>query len=211
LAMDKQRCKYLWRGMGLPTPAWMQLYSDSDWAACLASMGGKVMVKPAQEGSSVGMSVASSAEQLREAYGEASKYDSVVIAEQWINGPEYTVALLGERTLPVIRLQPAGEFYDYEAKYLSDDTGYHCPSGLSVTEEENLQELARQAFASLDCRGWGRVDFMSEQGEYYLLEVNTVPGMTDHSLVPMAAAAADIDFDELVLRILGESLAGVDS
>jgi D-alanine-D-alanine ligase len=210
LAMDKQRCKYLWRGMGLPTPAWVELKADSDWSACLASLGGKVMVKPAQEGSSVGMAVADSAEQLQQAYSVAVQYDSVVIAEQWINGPEYTVAVLGERALPAIRLQPAGEFYDYQAKYLSDDTGYHCPCGLSEHEEAKLQDLALDAFASLNCHSWGRVDFMSDNGEYFLLEVNTVPGMTDHSLVPMAAAAADMDFEELVLRVFAESLTVED-
>lgn len=206
LAMDKQRCKYLWLGMGLPTPAWRQLAPGMDWNAVLAELGGKVMVKPASEGSSVGMSSADDATSLARAYAEAVQYDPVVIAEQWIHGPEYTVALVGDLRLPAIRLQPAGEFYDYEAKYLSDLTQYHCPCGLSPQEEEQLQALARSAFASVGGTGWGRVDFMAADGRFYLLEVNTVPGMTDHSLVPMAAAAAGIGFDQLVLEILAASL-----
>ncbi|MBL4781353.1 MAG: D-alanine--D-alanine ligase [Porticoccaceae bacterium] len=210
LAMDKLRCKQLWQGIKLPTAGFALLHKDSDWPALLADLGGEVMVKPASEGSSLGMAKASSAEELQAAWAAADAFDSVVIAERWLSGGEYTVAILNGRPLPVIKLETDRAFYDYEAKYLADDTRYLCPCGLSAEDEKAMQALALKAFASLDCKGWGRVDVMlTEAGEPRLLEVNTVPGMTDHSLVPMAAAAAGLSFTELLLEILHTTLGQV--
>lgn len=206
LAMDKMRCKQLWAGVGLPTPEFAHLQADSDWAGLMAQWG-EAMVKPAHEGSSLGMAKVDSAEQLEKAYHFAEQYDDVVIAERWINGAEFTVAVLAGAALPPIRLETENSFYDYEAKYISNDTKYICPCGLAPEQEQQLKQLAEQAFASIGCSGWGRVDFMQdEQGEFYLLEVNTVPGMTSHSLVPMAAKAVGMSFDDLVENILALSL-----
>ncbi|OUS10696.1 D-alanine--D-alanine ligase [Gammaproteobacteria bacterium 53_120_T64] len=203
LAMDKLRCKQLWQGIELPTAGFARLHKDSDWSALLADLGGEVMVKPASEGSSLGMAKAGSAEELQAAWAAADAFDSVVIAERWLSGGEYTVAILNGRPLPVIKLETDRVFYDYEAKYLADDTRYLCPCGLSPEDEQAIQALALQAFSSLGCQGWGRVDVMlAAAGEPRLLEVNTVPGMTDHSLVPMAAAAAGLSFTQLLLEIL---------
>lgn len=207
LAMDKLRSKKIWRGDGLPTADFAELDEATDWRSVMDRLGGKAMVKPSSEGSSFGMTSASSADQLEMAWREAVRYDSEVIAEQWIDGPEYTVAVLGEQVLPPIRLETDHEFYDYDAKYIADDTRYICPCGLDADREEALKQLAKQAFDSLGCCGWGRVDVMEDgRGQFMLLEVNTVPGMTSHSLVPMAAAAAGDDFDSLVLKILESSL-----
>jgi len=206
LAMDKLRCKQLWQGAGLPTAAFATLAADTHWAQALAALGGDVMVKPAREGSSLGMARARSAAELEAAWRAAAAYDDCVIAESWLAGPEYTVAILGDRALPAIRLEVAGEFYDYEAKYLRDDTRYHCPCGLPAAAEAELQRIALAAFASLEGRGWGRVDVMADgRGQWRLLEVNAVPGMTDHSLVPMAAKAAGLTFSELVEAILAQA------
>lgn len=208
LAMDKLRTKQVWQGMGLPTPAFALLEESSDWDAVMASLGQRVIVKPVHEGSSIGMSVAASAEELQAAWQAAQRYDNVVLAEEWIDGNEFTVALLGDEVLPPIRLESANVFYDFEAKYLSNDTRYLCPCGLDSQREAELRTLARKAFDSLGCAGWGRVDVMQRgEGAFELLEVNTVPGMTDHSLVPMAALAADVDFPALVVRILEATLA----
>lgn len=207
LAMDKLRCKQLWQGIGLPTAGFALLHKDSDWSALLVELGGEVMVKPASEGSSLGMAKASSAHELQAAWAAADDFDSVVIAERWLGGAEYTVAILNGRPLPVIKLETDRVFYDYEAKYLSDDTRYICPCGLSADAQKAMQALALEAFTSLGCQGWGRVDvMMTAEGEPRLLEVNTVPGMTDHSLVPMAAAAAGLSFTDLLLEILQTSL-----
>ena len=207
LAMDKLRCKQLWRGMGLPTADFAVLQENSDWHGVLEALGGSAVVKPATEGSSMGMSIAQSAEQLHQAWQLASQFDSGVLAESKLEGEEYTVAVLGERPLPSIRIEAASTFYDYQAKYFSDKTQYFCPSGLSDRREGELAELAISAFRSLDCRGWGRVDVMTDsRGDFQILEVNTVPGMTSHSLVPMAARAEGISFDNLVQAILEESL-----
>ncbi len=211
LAMDKLRCKQLWMGMGLPTAGFARLEKDSDWSALLAELGGEVMVKPANEGSSLGMAKAGSADELQAAWSAADAFDRVVIAERWLSGSEYTVAILNGRPLPVIKLETDRPFYDYEAKYLSDDTRYLCPCGLSTDAEKAMQTLALDAFISLGCQGWGRVDvMMTADGKPCLLEVNTVPGMTDHSLVPMAAAAAGLNFTDLLLEILQTSLQGYE-
>jgi D-alanine-D-alanine ligase len=209
LAMDKLRTKLCWQGAGLPTPAWMLLKSERDLPLCAESLGFPVIVKPALEGSSFGMSKAQDDNELAEAWRLARKFGCDVYAEQWVNGREYTVGLLQAEALPVIRLETPNAFYDYEAKYQSDSTQYHCPSGLPVDEERQLQQLALEAAAVIGVSGWGRVDvFIDEDGNSQLIEVNTVPGMTNHSLVPMAAAATGIDFDQLVWRILESSFNG---
>jgi D-alanine-D-alanine ligase len=206
LAMDKVRCKYLWQGMGLPTPLFEELTQQSDWADIIQRFG-KVIVKPACEGSSIGMAIASTADELSAAYLDACEYEGATMVEQWIEGPEFTVAVLGEQALPAIRLETDHGFYDYDAKYIADDTRYICPCGLSKEKEDELKTLALTAFSSVGCVGWGRVDFMQDgSGKFYLLEVNTVPGMTSHSLVPMAASSADISFEQLVGKILQLSL-----
>lgn len=207
LAMDKVRTKQVWQGMGLPTPRFAELNENSDWAATIAKLGGRAIVKPAHEGSSIGMSQAGSAEELQAAWHAAQQYDGMVLAEEWIEGSEFTVALLGADVLPPIRLETDNTFYDFEAKYLSNETRYLCPCGLDSKREAALKQLARRAFDSLGCSGWGRVDVMQRaDGKFELLEVNTVPGMTDHSLVPMAARAVGIDFPTLVVRILDSAL-----
>lgn len=211
LAMDKFRCKLLWLGMGLSTPKFIELTAASDWAAIIADLGA-VIVKPACEGSSIGMSRAATAEELHSAWQDAQAYGRV-FAEQWVVGSEYTVAILNGVALPAIKLETDAAFYDFNAKYVSDETRYLCPCGLSTPEELELSELALAAFNSLGCEGWGRVDVMRDSdGRFYLLEVNTVPGMTDHSLVPMAAKQAGLNFEQLVLAILagsiGEGTAG---
>lgn len=203
LAMDKLRSKQMWQGMGLPTPRFALLTPDTNWQQVLDELGGKAMVKPAHEGSSIGMSRVSSAEELKTAYETAREFDASVIAETLIEGSEYTVAIVGDQVLPAIRLETNNTFYDYEAKYLSEETRYHCPCGLNAEQEEKLKSLALEAYNSLGCEGWGRVDVMAdEEGNFFVLEVNTVPGMTSHSLVPMAAKAAGMSFEELVVRIL---------
>lgn len=208
LAMDKQRSKQLWQGIGLATGGFVTLAADTDWDAVIARFG-KVFVKPACEGSSVGMAPAADAAALERAWRNASAYGTTVLAEQFIDGPEYTVAVLGERTLPSIRMETDREFYDYEAKYISDDTRYHCPSGLDAAAEAELAELALTAFRSLGCAVWGRVDTMRDRdGRFYVLEVNTIPGMTSHSLVPMAARAVGMSMEALVQRIVELSWEG---
>lgn len=207
LAMDKLRTKLLWQAMGLPTAKFLRLQADSNWQEICESYGDAFMVKPAKEGSSLGMRKAVGPQQLEAAYRHAANFGERVLAESWINGPEYTVAILGRDVLPAIKLETANEFYDYEAKYISDQTRYVCPCGLSDAEEQQLQSLALEAFDSVGCTGWGRVDIMfDEMLGPMLLEVNTVPGLTSHSLVPMAAAQKGISFNELVLNILQRSL-----
>jgi D-alanine-D-alanine ligase len=209
LAMDKWRTKLLWRAAGLPTADWEILTADCDFAAIEARLGLPIFVKPAREGSSIGMSKVTMAGGLQAAYAAAAEHDPLVLAEKFIDGAEYTAAILGDTALPLIRLElpQAVEFYDFEAKYLRNDTQYHCPSGLPAETEVRFQALAKQAFDLLGCRGWGRVDFMLDHdGNPYLLEANTSPGMTDHSLVPMAARVAGMDFDALVLTILTQTL-----
>jgi D-alanine-D-alanine ligase len=203
VGMDKWRTKLLWRAAGVVTPDFEVVTADSDFAAIEQRLGLPLFVKPANEGSSIGISKVKRAGDLKAAYELAAKADPLVIAEQFVGGGEYTVGILGDQVLPVIRIVPANEFYDYEAKYLRDDTQYLCPCGLSAEKEAQIQAEALQAFRTVGGRGWGRVDFlMDESGKHYFLEVNTSPGMTDHSLVPMGAKAAGIGFDELVVKIL---------
>ncbi|MGD8567743.1 MAG: D-alanine--D-alanine ligase [Gammaproteobacteria bacterium] len=207
LAMDKLRTKFVWMGQGLPTPGYCALTDGTDFDAVVKQYGLPLMVKPAHEGSSIGMSKVTKADQLEPAYRAAAKYDFEIFAEQWITGKEYTVAILDEQPLPVIRLETPNDFYDYDAKYVADTTGYHIPSGLSDDQEKALQELALRAFRGLGAFGWGRVDVLcDDQNSPYLIELNTIPGLTDHSLVPMAAKAAGINFEELMVRILQTTL-----
>lgn len=203
LAMDKWRTKLVWQAAGLPIPAYELLAADSDFDAVATRLGLPLFVKPANEGSSVGISKVKRAGELRAAYEEAARHDKLVIVEAFVGGGEYTAAILGGQALPVIKIEPTNEFYDYEAKYLRDDTRYLCPCGLAPEQEAEMQHLAQQAFALIGGEGWGRVDFlMDETGKPYLLEINTSPGMTDHSLVPMAARQAGMSFEQLVLRVL---------
>ncbi|MGR8934630.1 MAG: D-alanine--D-alanine ligase [Gammaproteobacteria bacterium] len=207
LSMDKLRTKWCWRGQGLPTPAWMPLHGIEDIDRCIETVGFPMIVKPALEGSSIGMSKAENRDELSAAWQLAAGYCCDVYAETWIDGKEYTVAILDNRALPAIRLETPRVFYDYEAKYCADTTQYHCPCGLEAERETQLQHLALAACAAVGVRGWARVDvFIDRHGASQLIEVNTVPGMTDHSLVPMAAKAAGMDFDELVWRILETSM-----
>ncbi|MDB9999228.1 D-alanine--D-alanine ligase [Porticoccaceae bacterium] len=207
LAMDKLRCKQMWQGIGLATADFAVLDSQSDWTAIMQSLGGKAMVKPACEGSSIGMSRAETPEQLQLAWKQAAEFDMTVIAEPLLEGAEYTVAILGDQALPSIRIHTDEVFYDYQAKYVSDATQYQCPSDLSPERETEIRQLSMDAFNTVGCRGWGRVDLMVDSNnKFQLLEVNTSPGMTSHSLVPMAAKVAGLDFDQLVLAILEESL-----
>ncbi len=207
LAMDKWRSKLLWQAVGLPIPDYAVLNENSDFTAVAARLGLPLFVKPAREGSSIGVIKVKQAADLPAAYREAARHDDLVLAEQDMSGGEFTVAVLGEgtqlRALPSIRIVPATEFYDYEAKYFRDDTQYLCPSGLSDVAEAEMRDLALRGFQSLGCRGWARVDFLLDAaGRPYLLEANTAPGMTDHSLVPMAARVAGLEFPDLCLRIL---------
>ena len=208
IAMDKRRSKQLWQGIGIDTGGFEMLSEDTDWQAVIDRLG-KVFVKPSCEGSSIGMAPADSAQSLQRAYSDAARYAGGVLAEKFIDGPEYTVAILGDQALPSIRTETDNEFYDYEAKYLSDDTRYLCPAGLSVEDEAEVGALALAAFESLGCAVWGRVDTMRDvDGRFYVLEVNTIPGMTSHSLVPMAARQAGMDVPDLVERILALSWEG---
>lgn len=208
LCMDKLRTKWCCRGAKLSTPSWYLLTCVDDVDACIAELGFPVIVKPAQEGSSFGVSKANSRQQLINAYNTAIKFDSNVFAESWILGNEYTVAILADQALPIVRLESQNTFYDYAAKYLSDTTQYHCPCGLSSEQEQKLKTLALQACVITGVTGWARVDlFIDEAGKEQLIEINTVPGMTKHSLMPMAAKAQGINFDELVWRILATSMS----
>jgi D-alanine-D-alanine ligase len=203
LAMDKVRTKRLWAAEGVPTAPYEVLGKESDRKGVAKRLGMPLFVKPASEGSSVGMSKVRAAGALDEAYALAVNYDPVVIAEKLIDGPELTVAIVGERVLPIIRIETPREFYDYEAKYIANDTRYLIPCGVSEKKEKELQALCLKAFRALGCRGWGRVDLMlDKRGRPYLLEINTSPGMTDHSLVPMAARAVGISYEDLCVKIL---------
>ncbi len=207
LAMDKWRSKLVWQAMGLPIPEFVILNESSDFAAVVAQLGLPLFVKPAREGSSIGIVMVKSAADLPAAYREAARHDSLVLAERAMTGGEFTVTILGTsdqaRALPSIRIVPTTEFYDYEAKYFRDDTRYLCPSGLSDAEEARMRELALQGYRALGCRGWARVDFLlDDTGKPFLLEANTAPGMTSHSLAPMAARVDGLEFADLCMRIL---------
>ena len=214
LSMDKLRSKLLWQGAGLPVAPWVALtraefekgLSDKQLAE-ISALGLPVIVKPSREGSSVGMSKVVAENALQDALRLAFQHDEEVLIEKWLSGPEFTVAILGEEILPSIRIQPSGTFYDYEAKYLSDETQYFCPGFEDPARESAIQNLVLKAWNVLGCKGWGRIDVMLDSdGQFYLLEVNTSPGMTSHSLVPMAARQAGMSFSQLVVRIL--DLAG---
>ena len=209
LAMDKWRTKLLWQSGGMPTPEYELLTPESDSAAVAGRLGLPLMVKPVSEGSSIGMTKVTSVEALGAAYALAVRYDKAVMAEAFVDGVELTAGILGDEPLPLIRLETPRTFYDYEAKYLAEDTRYICPCGLPRDEERRVQQTALAAFRLLGCSGWGRVDLMLDRaGKPYLLEVNTIPGRTDHSLVPMAARASGISFEELCVRILESAHVG---
>ncbi|MBK1693662.1 D-alanine--D-alanine ligase [Chromatium weissei] len=207
LGMDKYRCKLAWMGAGLPTAASVLLHGTQPNLAAAAALGFPLMIKPVHEGSSIGMARVETVAELHQAWTTAAQYDDLVLAEQWIDGAEYTCAILDREALPLIRLETPHAFYDFNAKYQANSTRYHCPCGLAAATEVELQQLALAAFTAAGASGWGRVDFMvNAAGQPFLLEINTVPGMTDHSLVPMAARAAGIEFDALVKRILATSV-----
>jgi D-alanine-D-alanine ligase len=207
IGMDKLRSKRLAAAVGVPTPDFVVLRTEADLDVALKRLGLPMIVKPASQGSSVGMTRVEKAAELPAAWKAATQHEPVAFAEPWITGGEYTVSVLQGQALPSIRIETPRTFYDYEAKYFRDDTKYFCPSGLAAPAEQQLAQLALAAFDVCGAEGWGRADFMmTKKGEPLLLEINTVPGMTDHSLVPMAARTAGIDFDELVWRILETSL-----
>ncbi|HEX2013334.1 MAG TPA: D-alanine--D-alanine ligase [Roseateles sp.] len=207
LAMDKLRTKQLWVSLGLPTPRHAVLASEADCRLAAAELGFPLIVKPAHEGSSIGMAKVEDVEALIEAWRAACVFDPQVLVEQWIQGPEFTIAWLRGEVLPPIRLGTPHTFYDYDAKYLASDTRYQIPCGLDADKEEELKQLTSRACETLGIQGWARADVMQDaEGRFWLLEVNTAPGMTDHSLVPMAARAAGLDFQQLVLAILADSV-----
>lgn len=205
LSMDKYRTKLVWQAAGLATPPFVMLRDAADLAQA-ENLGFPLMVKPSREGSSIGMSKVNNTEQLTQAWQHAAQYDDQILAERWITGSEYTCAILGDEALPIIGLETDNDFYDFQAKYKSDDTRYLLPCGLDEASEAALQALSLKAFEIAGVAGWGRVDIlMDQENNPWLIEVNTVPGMTDHSLVPMAAKARGIDFEELVWRILAQT------
>lgn len=207
LAMDKVRSKQIWQSLGLPTAKYRVLRKQSDLEGLIDELGLPLFLKPAREGSSVGIGKVSSDQDLLPTWQAAAQVGDDVLAEQFNAGAELTVAILNKQALPIVRMETDNEFYDYQAKYQSDDTRYFCPSGLDQKLEAEIQKMALAAFNALDCGAWGRVDVMLDSNQQpMLLEVNTVPGMTDHSLVPMAAAATGMSFEQLVLRILEASL-----
>jgi len=203
LAMDKWRTKLVWQASGIPTPRFEMLTGDANPAAVAKSLGLPLIVKPAREGSTIGLSKVTSAADAERAYLEAARHDPLVLAEQFVDGMELTAAILDKQSLPLVRIEAPGRNYDYNAKYFSDETKYYCPAGIDADLEERIKRICADAYAVIGCRGWGRVDVMVDsRNQPWILEVNTVPGMTGHSLVPMAAKAAGLSFDELVIRIL---------
>lgn len=203
LAMDKWRTKLIWQAMGICSPRSIVLNEKSNPEEVVGALGLPLIVKPAREGSTIGLTKIKHEKDLLSAYQLAVKHDSLVLAEEFIAGKELTAGILGEMPLPLVRIEVAGELYDYQAKYFSDDTQYYCPSGLSSEKEQAIKAKALQAYQVLGCEGWGRIDLILDAtGIPYFLEANTSPGMTNHSLVPMAAKEAGITFEDLVLRIL---------
>ncbi|PCJ31647.1 MAG: D-alanine--D-alanine ligase [Gammaproteobacteria bacterium] len=212
LSMNKLLSKQVWIQHGLPTAEFATVTSATDANALVQSLSLPLIIKPVNEGSSIGMSKVQSVDELAAAITLATEFDAEVIAERWIEGEEYTVAIVNGKALPTIQLKTPNEFYDFEAKYQSNTTQYLCPCGLSEQIESQLQALAVNAFNVLRMKGWGRIDFMRDQaGEFYLLEANSIPGMTDHSLVPMAAKQAGLDFNQLVWQILAGSMVEVNN
>lgn len=206
ISMDKLMTKRLWSGANLPTPAFEILTAQSDFNNVVEELDLPLIVKPAQEGSSIGMTKVTKAEQLKPAYEKAAEFDDVVFAEQWVTGKEFTVAILGDQVLPPIQIVANTDFYDFDAKYESNETEYHCPCDLDSEKEAALKLLSQEAFQILGGSGWGRVDLMQDSDEkFWLIEVNTTPGMTDHSLVPMAAKQHGLSFPELTVEILKTS------
>ena len=209
LGMDKVRCKQLWTGAGLPTPEYVVIDESTDLAAVGDKLGWPIFVKPAHEGSSIGIAKVTNLDELHQAYENAAKLDSLVLAERWMSGSEFTVGVLNGETLPAIKLETTHDFYDFDAKYEADDTRYLFEHGLSEQQEAELNRLVIDAFNAVGCEGWSRVDLMQDgDGNFQLLEVNTAPGMTDHSLVPMAARKKGISFEQLVVEILRPTVAG---
>ena len=209
LAMDKVRTKLVWQARGIPTPAYEELNAQSDLAGVASRLGLPLAVKPVNEGSSLGFTKVRSAGQMDEAYALAVNYDSAVIAERFIEGPEYTASILDDQALPLIRIEAPEGKYDYQNKYFTDVTKYICPCGLPAPKEEALKALVLKAFGLAGCTGWGRIDLMVDgKGDPWLLEVNTSPGMTGHSLVPMAAKAVGISYEDLCVKILEGAHAG---
>lgn len=211
IGMDKVKTKQVWQGSELPTAPYRIVTKDSDATDIVNALGLPLIIKPVHEGSSIGMSKVEKIEDFAEAIAKATEHDAVVMAEKWITGREYTIVVLNGQALPVIRLEPPQDvaFYDYEAKYQRNDVQYGIPCGLSEAEEQQLKALSLRAFQAVGASGWGRIDAMQdEQGNFWLLEVNTVPGMTSHSLVPKAAAAVGYSFDELCVAILEQTLTG---
>ena len=204
LAMDKLRSKWLWQGVNLSTPEFLMVSEEKPFLSASYKMGFPVIVKPVREGSSIGMKKANSLNELTDAIKFAKQYDSEILVEKWITGREFTCAIIDGIALPLIELKTSHDFYDFDAKYKSNDTQYICPVELNGKIEEEMQNLSLQAFHSLGCKGWGRVDLMlDEKQKPWLIEVNTIPGMTDHSLVPMAAKVAGLSFDDLVVLLVG--------
>ncbi|WP_019671732.1 D-alanine--D-alanine ligase [Psychrobacter lutiphocae] len=207
IAMDKFRNRLLWQALDLPNVPYVVLNDDSDFAQVEAQLGFPLFVKPAAEGSSVGVFMIEAPGELAKTYPSLKQYHGAILAEKAITGGEYACSILGDEVLPSIRIIPKNKFYDYEAKYLRDDTVYQCPSDLTEAQETEMHLLAKRAFNAIGAKGWARVDFLkSEDGKLYLLEINTVPGMTSHSLVPMAARAKGIEFEQLCWHILAQTL-----
>lgn len=209
LAMDKWRTKLLWQAVGVSSPRCMLLTEQSDFEQVAQTLALPLIIKPAREGSTIGLSKIYQTQDIAQAYRLAAKHDDLVLAEEYIEGTELTAAILGDRPLPLVRIEVSGDLYDYQAKYFSDETRYYCPCGLPEEQERAVQEQALLAYQTLGCEGWGRVDLiLSQTGGFYFLEANTSPGMTNHSLVPMAARTAGMEFDELVLKILSLTHVG---
>ena len=206
IGMDKIKTKLLWRSLNIPTPDFLQVNEKTSYIEILDAISVPFFIKPSNEGSSIGIDKIKNEKQYQEAFLKTSKIDTNVIVEKFVDGEEFTVAIVNGKTFPVIKIKPSNEFYDYEAKYIKDDTQYICPSGIEKNKEASISEEALKAFKAVGCSSWGRVDFMMDKaGRHYFIEVNTSPGMTSHSLVPMAAKEAGINFDQLVLEILKTS------